>query len=69
MTETEFQIIKSVGFVLALGLALAAQHWRPHRLLAGSWRTNSGLRAPEIDRPLGIMGILVLPARGVFRGR
>jgi sterol desaturase/sphingolipid hydroxylase (fatty acid hydroxylase superfamily) len=43
MSETEFQIIKSVGFVLAFASAVALQHWSPHRTLAGSWRANSGL--------------------------
>jgi sterol desaturase/sphingolipid hydroxylase (fatty acid hydroxylase superfamily) len=43
MTETEFQIIKSVGFVLAFALAVVVQRWSPHRELAGSWRANSGL--------------------------
>ena len=48
MTESEFQIVKSVGFVLALGLALVIQRWRPHRpdrADAGSWRTNGVLWA------------------------
>ena len=45
MTEAEFQIVKSVGFVLALASAVAIQRWRPHRALAGSWRANSGLWA------------------------
>ena len=45
MTETEFQIVKSVGFVLAFALAVSIQHWRPHRRLAGSWRANGGLWA------------------------
>jgi sterol desaturase/sphingolipid hydroxylase (fatty acid hydroxylase superfamily) len=45
MTEAEFQVVKSIGFVLALSLAVAVQHWRPHRALAGSWRANGGLWA------------------------
>ena len=45
MTEAEFQIVKSLGFVLALGLAVAVQRFRPHRAIAGSWRANSGLWA------------------------
>ncbi len=45
MTEAEFQIVKSIGFVLALALAAALQRWSPHRALAGSWRANSGLWA------------------------
>ena len=43
MTEVEFQIVKSVGFVLALSLAVGIQHFSPHRPLAGSWRANTGL--------------------------
>ena len=45
MTEAEFQIVKSVGFVLALALAVWLQRLSPHRALAGSWRSNSGLWA------------------------
>jgi len=45
MTEAGFQIVKSIGFVLALALAVAIQRSRPHRALAGSWRANSGLWA------------------------
>ena len=45
MTEVEFQVVKSVGFVAALSLAVAMQRWRPHRAIAGSWRTNTGLWA------------------------
>jgi hypothetical protein len=45
MTETQFQIIKSIGFLLALTLALALQRLRPHRPMTGSWRTNGTLWA------------------------
>ncbi len=45
MTETEFQIVKSAGFVLAFVLAVAGQRLSPHRSMAGSWRPNSGLWA------------------------
>jgi sterol desaturase/sphingolipid hydroxylase (fatty acid hydroxylase superfamily) len=45
MTEAEFQIVKSIGFILALASAVTVQRWRPHRLLVGSWRANSGLWA------------------------
>jgi len=54
LTETEFQIVKSVGFVLAFALAVALQHWSPHRRLAGSWRANSGLWALSA----AILGVL-----------
>ena len=43
MTETEFQILKSLGFVLAFTLAAGLQRWSPHQRLAGSWHTNGGL--------------------------
>lgn len=45
MTEIEFQIAKSAGFVAALVLAVAIQRARPHRRLSGSWRANTGLWA------------------------
>jgi sterol desaturase/sphingolipid hydroxylase (fatty acid hydroxylase superfamily) len=45
MTEVEFQVVKSIGFVAALSLAIAIQRSRPHRTLTGSWRANSGLWA------------------------
>jgi sterol desaturase/sphingolipid hydroxylase (fatty acid hydroxylase superfamily) len=45
MTELEFQVIKSVGFVAALALAVVIQRSRPHRALSGSWRANVGLWA------------------------
>lgn len=45
MTETEFQVIKSIAFVLALVLTLALQRLSPHRRVGGSWRANTGLWA------------------------
>jgi len=45
MTELHFQIVKSVGFVAALCLAIVLQRWRLHEALRGSWRTNGGLWA------------------------
>ena len=45
MSEVEFQLVKSVGFVAALLLAVAMQRMLPHRRLRGSWRANSGLWA------------------------
>jgi sterol desaturase/sphingolipid hydroxylase (fatty acid hydroxylase superfamily) len=45
MTETEFQLVKSIGFVLALTLAVGIQRLSPHRWMAGSWRSNSRLWA------------------------
>lgn len=43
MSESEFQVVKSVGFVFAMLCALAIQRWRPHRVLAGSWLANGGM--------------------------
>ena len=45
MTELEFQVIKSTGFVLALGATLAVQAWRPHGSARGSWRVNGSIWA------------------------
>jgi sterol desaturase/sphingolipid hydroxylase (fatty acid hydroxylase superfamily) len=45
VTETEFQIVKSIGFVVALALAVVLQRMSPHRPIAGSWRPNSRLWA------------------------
>lgn len=45
MTEAEFQIVKSIGFVFALLLAVGLQRLSPHRSIAGSWRANSRLWA------------------------
>jgi len=47
MTEAEFQIVKSLGFVLAFAGAVGVQRWRPHRPLAGSWRPNGLLWAVD----------------------
>lgn len=43
MTEVEFQIVKSVGFVVALALAVGLQWLRPHAAIAGSSRVNATL--------------------------
>ena len=45
MGELEFQIVKSIGFVAALLVAVGVQRVRPQRMLAGSWRANAGLWA------------------------
>ncbi len=45
MNEIEFQIVKSIGFVIALLGALALQRSLPHAGLGGSWRLNGGLWA------------------------
>jgi len=43
MTEAEYQIVKSAGFVAAFALATTLQHVRPHSASPGSWRTNAVL--------------------------
>jgi sterol desaturase/sphingolipid hydroxylase (fatty acid hydroxylase superfamily) len=43
MSEVEFQIIKSVGFVIALAAVVGLQRSRPHAGQEGSWRLNGGL--------------------------
>lgn len=43
MTEAEFQLVRSAGFVIAGGLAFAAQRLWPHASLPGSGRVNGGL--------------------------
>ncbi len=45
MTEAEFQIVKSIGFVLAFALAAGLQRLSPHRTMTGSWRPNLRLWA------------------------
>lgn len=43
MTEAEFQGIKSVGFVVAMAVALSLQWLRPHAAVRGSWTSNAAL--------------------------
>ncbi len=43
MTESEFQIARIAGFVVAGGFALGVQRLRPHARLSGSVRVNAGL--------------------------
>jgi sterol desaturase/sphingolipid hydroxylase (fatty acid hydroxylase superfamily) len=45
MSEVEFQIVKSVGFVIALVAAVGLQRVLPHAGRRGSWRLNGGLWA------------------------
>ena len=45
MTETEYQLVKSGGFVLALGIVSGLQRWRSHSGAPGSWRINAMLWA------------------------
>jgi len=45
MTEGSFTVARSVGFVLAVAIAVGLQRMAPHARLRGSWRTNLGLWA------------------------
>ena len=45
MSEVEYQVVKSAGFVVALLLAIGLQSARPHAGLRGSWRVNMVLWA------------------------
>lgn len=48
MTETEFNLVRSVGFAVALGLAAALQHWRPHARIRRPPGSNAGLWAVNL---------------------
>jgi sterol desaturase/sphingolipid hydroxylase (fatty acid hydroxylase superfamily) len=48
MSEIEFQIVKSVGFVTALAVAVVLQRIRPHAGDPGSWRLNGVLWALNV---------------------
>ena len=43
VTEHDFSVVRSVGFVLAVVIAVGLQRIRPHARLRGSWRTNLGV--------------------------
>jgi sterol desaturase/sphingolipid hydroxylase (fatty acid hydroxylase superfamily) len=45
VSEVEFQIVKSIGFVIALAAVVGVQRFRPHAGLRGSWRLNGRLWA------------------------
>ncbi|HSP96424.1 MAG TPA: sterol desaturase family protein [Candidatus Dormibacteraeota bacterium] len=45
MSETEFNVVRSVGFVLAVAIAAGLQRWRPHARMRRPWRSNVGLWA------------------------
>ena len=45
MTETEFNVVRSVGFLVAVGLAAGLQRWRPHARIQRPWGSNVGLWA------------------------
>ena len=40
MTESDFTVVRSVGFLLAVAIAVSLQRITPHARLRGSWRTN-----------------------------
>lgn len=43
VTEHDFTVVRSTGFVLALAIAVGLQRLTPHARLRGSWRANGGL--------------------------
>jgi len=43
MTEGQFQVLRGLGFIAALGLAVLLQRLTPHARLRGSWRVNGAL--------------------------
>jgi sterol desaturase/sphingolipid hydroxylase (fatty acid hydroxylase superfamily) len=45
MTESDFAVARSLGFLLAVAIAVSLQRITPHGRLRGSWRTNLGLWA------------------------
>jgi fructose-specific phosphotransferase system IIC component len=63
MSEVEYQVVKSVGFVAALLLAIGLQSARPHSGIPGSWRVNTVLWALNAL----ILGIVCTGARVRFR--
>lgn len=45
MSETEFNLVRAVGFALAVAIAVGMQHWRPHARIGVLRRGNLGLWA------------------------
>jgi len=45
MTESQFQAVRTAGFLLALGVAVALQYLAPHMRQRGSWRVNAAFWA------------------------
>jgi len=45
MSESDFTVVRAVGFLLAVAIAVSLQRLTPHARLQGSWRTNLGLWA------------------------
>ncbi len=43
VTESDYNVVRSAGFVLAAAIAVGLQRFTPHARLRGSWRTNCGL--------------------------
>lgn len=48
VTEHEFNLLRSAGFVLAVVIAFGLQRIAPHARLRGSWQTNCGLWAVNL---------------------
>jgi len=48
MTENEFNVLRSAGFVLAAAVAVGLQRWRPHAHIRGSLPSNVGLWAVNL---------------------
>jgi sterol desaturase/sphingolipid hydroxylase (fatty acid hydroxylase superfamily) len=48
MTESEFNLVRSAGFMAALVLAAALQRWRPHAHVRRLGRSNLGLWAVNV---------------------
>jgi sterol desaturase/sphingolipid hydroxylase (fatty acid hydroxylase superfamily) len=54
MDENQFQFLRGIGFLAAVGLAVGLQRLRPHTRLNGSWRTNGAFWAINV----AVMGIV-----------
>lgn len=48
MDENQFQLLRGIGFLAAVGLAAGFQRLRPHTRLNGSWRTNGAFWAINV---------------------
>lgn len=48
VSEHDFSVVRSVGFLAAVMIAVGLQRIRPHARLRGSWHTNCGLWAVNL---------------------
>jgi sterol desaturase/sphingolipid hydroxylase (fatty acid hydroxylase superfamily) len=48
MSESDFNLLRLAGFILAVAIAVSLQRIAPHARLQGSWRTNLGLWAINV---------------------